>query len=51
VTHSLPDLHETLPRTLPKLGLTFDALLIPNDEDDHERLLQDGSSLNFFLHS
>lgn len=46
--HSLTNLHERLPGSLPKLGLAFNALLVAHDEHDSEGLLQDGS-LSYFL--
>ena len=39
VTDTLSDLNKRLPRTLSKLGLAFDALLVTNNENDSERLL------------
>mmetsp|Transcript_5818 Transcript_5818/g.12669 ORF Transcript_5818/g.12669 Transcript_5818/m.12669 type:complete len:95 (-) Transcript_5818:410-694(-) len=50
VIDALTDLNERLPTALTELGLTFDALLIPNDEDHDEALLQDGAGLHLLLH-
>lgn len=46
---ALPDLDQTLPAALTELGLTFDALLIPNDEHNNKTLLQDGTGLDLLL--
>ena len=49
VVDALPDLDQTLPAALTELGLTFDALLIPNDEHNDKTLLQDGTCLDLLL--
>jgi len=47
--YALTNLNQGFPRALPVFRLTFDALLISDDEHDSKGLLKDCASLNFFL--
>lgn len=49
VRYTLSNLNQRPPRALSKFSLTFDALLIPDDEHDGEGLLQNRSLLYFLL--
>ena len=49
MSNSLTNLHERLPGSLSELRLTFDALLISNDEHYSEGLLEDRPQVDFFL--
>ena len=51
VTNTLSHLHQRFPRTLSKLSLAFNALLISHSEIDCEGLLQNCPLLNFSLDS
>ena len=49
MSHTLSDLHQTLPAPLSKFSLAFNTLLVPDNENNHKALLQDGASLYFLL--
>jgi hypothetical protein len=49
MSNTLSNLNQRFPRALTEFCLTFDTLLIPHNEDNSERLLQNRSLLYFLL--